>query len=115
MFQLDEGQQSRQFIHLVPGKEYDIDVWGKTCGNGQISSLESPHLSEKIGIPPEGPSRARLSYRDDDSIKVCFGGPSEGYFTGFDLVYTGSNGQTGSDYLKVNDEGKFDNIWHLGL
>lgn len=102
--ELDEGQQSRQFIHLVPGKEYDIDVWGKTCGNGQISQLESPHLTEKIVIPPEGPSRARLSYRDDDSIKVCFGGPSEGYFTGFDLDYTGSNGQTGSDYLKVNDD-----------
>ena len=90
---------------MVPGKEYDIDVWGKTCGNGQISSLESPHLTSKIVIPPEGPGRARLAGRDDESIKVCFGGPSEGYFTGFDLEYVGSSGQSGSDYLQVNDEG----------
>lgn len=102
--ELDEGQQSRQFIHLVPGKEYDIEVWGKTCGNGQISSLESPHLAEKIVIPPEGPGKTRLSSRDSNSIKVCFGGPSEGYFTGFDFVYMGSDGHTGTDYLKVNDD-----------
>jgi len=100
----NEGQKSRQFIHLVPGKEYDVSVWGKTCGNGQIANLKSATLSDKIAIPPEAPGKGRLRARDSDQIEVCFGGPVEGYFTGFDFEWVNSNGQSGSDFLQVNDE-----------
>ena len=102
--ELNEGQQSRQFIHLVPGKAYDVSVWGKTCGNGQITSLESPRLENTIVIPPEGPGKARLGGRNNDFVKLCFKGPAEGYFTGFEFDWQNSHGEKGSDYLQVNDE-----------
>ena len=106
-FQVNEGQQSRQFIHLVPGKEYDVSVWGKTCGNGQIANLKSSLLSDKIVIPPESPANARFKSRDSSEIEICFKGPAEGYFTGFDFLWENSAGETGYQYLQVNDEGTF--------
>jgi len=104
---VNEGQQSRQFIHLVPGKEYDVSVWGKTCGNGQIANLKSSLLSDKIVIPPESPANARFKSRDSNEIEICFKGPAEGYFTGFDFLWENGAGETGYQYLQVNDEGTF--------
>ena len=104
---MNEGQQSRQFIHLVPGKEYDVSVWGKTCGNGQIANLKSSLLSDKIVIPPESPANARFKSRDSNEIEICFKGPAEGYFTGFDFLWENGAGETGYQYLQVNDEGTF--------
>jgi hypothetical protein len=101
---VNEGQQSRQFIHLVPGKEYDVSVWGKTCGNGQIANLKSSLLSDKIVIPPESPANARFKSRDSNEIEICFKGPAEGYFTGFDFLWENGAGETGYQYLQVNDE-----------
>ena len=112
---MNEGQQSRQFIHLVPGKEYDVSVWGKTCGNGQIANLKSSLLSDKIVIPPESPANARFKSRDSNEIEICFKGPAEGYFTGFDFLWENSAGETGYQYLQVNDEGTFRNNFRTKL
>jgi len=70
---------------LVPGKEYEIDIWSTTCGQGQVGPLVSQKLTHAIRVPPQSPGRVRQKERGGDFVEMCFQGPTTGHFTGFEV------------------------------
>jgi hypothetical protein len=100
--ELNPGEQSRQFIHLVPGKEYEIDIWSTTCGNGQVGPLVSQKLTHNIRVPPQSPGRVRQKERGGDFVEMCFQGPTTGHFTGFEITWQSNDGNTGTETFDVH-------------
>lgn len=100
--ELNPGEKSRQFIHLVPGKQYDVEIWSTTCGNGEVGPLESERVVESIRVPPQSPGRVRQKDRGGDFVEMCFAGPTTGHFTGFEITWQSSDGNSGSEVLTVH-------------
>jgi hypothetical protein len=97
----DRGAESRQFIHLVPGKEYAVTVWSTTCGNGDRGPLPSEKLVNKIRVPPQSPGKVKHKDRGADNIEVCFPGPNTGHFTGFEFEWESDDGARGDAMYQV--------------
>jgi len=101
--ELNPGEKSRQFIHLVPGKEYEVEIWSTTCGNGaSVGPLLSEKLSTMIRVPPQSPGRVRQKERGGDFVEMCFQGPTAGHFTGFEISWQSNDGNTGTEQFDVH-------------
>lgn len=109
------GNEIRQFIHLVPGKEYTIQVVSTTCGNGFKGPLKSKIVEQILSVPPGNPSKIQVEHKIDTTIEVCWNGPEIGHFDGFEIfweskkkMYNGDSVMFGHDFIPV-DPKRLDN------
>lgn len=100
--ELNPGEKSRQFIHLVPGKLYEVEIWSTSCGNGEVGPLTSEKLIESIRVPPQSPGRVKQKGRGGDYVEMCFQGPAQGHFTGFEISWQSNDGNTGQERFDVH-------------
>ena len=84
----ERGSDIRQFIHLVPGKEYTVKIWASTCGNGLSGPLKSTPIINTILVPPVGAGDIEITQQNHDSLEVCWPGPKLGHFNAFEVSTT---------------------------
>ena len=82
-----KAHEIRQFIHLVPGKEYTISVSSTTCGNGFYGPLKSETIQYKQIIPPAKANNLILKDSGENFLDICWEGPSVGHFDSFEILW----------------------------
>lgn len=85
--QADIGATVRQFIHLMPGREYTIYVSCTTCGVGQNGPLNSTAIYDSVIIPPMPPTDLDVQSVNHESIEVCWVGPEIGVYNKFKIEW----------------------------
>ena len=99
----ERGNVVRQFIHLVPGKEYTISVVSTTCGNGLYGPLTSESVESIQVVPPGRPGEIEVSKLSSSEIELCWNGPDVGHYNQFQITWDSPRvGIFGSHIMDVN-------------
>jgi hypothetical protein len=93
------GAKVRQFIHLMPGREYQIRVACTTCGVGQAGPLLSDYVAQNVTIPPMPPTGLEATSVNHESIEVCWVGPEVGVYDKFKIEWQPTTDGRGTDQI----------------